>query len=236
MARIIDWRGSAPLGRDDWCRTLPMCAPAFYRKCYGAAEEFNPSGIMSATTYAGWDVDVFFAGTLVMQDEIGGVLGFVGGAAATNGVQMQMEGEAWLPAAGKDMWFEAKIRCQDADDLDWFVGLATTSANVWTAVPNEIIGFRGDDGDLNIDFHVRDGGVGAQADTGSDTADGVFVRVGFFVDGITKVVPYINGTALTAVTANIPTAETTLTIGMRNGATTANQVFSIDWYRAIQLR
>ncbi len=224
----------ALVGRDGAIRT-PFDHASFLREWYGGFEHFAPGRIISTTAYTGFDVDVLTAGTLVMEDTLGGWLAFTGGAAATQGIQMQSEGEAFLPAANLDIWCECSLRAADADDIDWYFGLIVNDDDLWTGEPNEIIAFSGDDGDLNIDFQVRNGGAGAAADTGTDMADGIAIRLGFWVKGITEVEPYINGVAQTAVTTNIPTNLTSLTFGMRNGATTANQALSVDWYRVIQL-
>ena len=230
------WNVDALVGRDGAIRT-PFDHAAFLREWYGGFEHFAPGRIISTTAYTGFDVDVLVAGTLVMEDTLGGWLGLTGGA-ATQGIQMQSGiggGEAFLPAANLDIWCECSLRAEDADDIDWYFGLINTDADLWTGEPTEIIAFSGDDGDANIDFQVRDGGAGAAADTGTDLADGIAIRLGFWVKGVTEVEPYINGVAQTAVITNIPTNLTRLTFGMRNGATTANQALSIDWYRTVQL-
>lgn len=229
------WRTDAQVGRDGFCRTI-YAPSGFARELYGNFEHYAPSRLTSTTTYPGFDVDVLVAGTLVMADRVGGWLYLTGGGAATQGIQMQEEGCSYLPAAGLDIWFEAEIELNDADDIDWLVGLAEDDDDIWTADPTEIIAFRGDDGDLNIDFQVRDGGAGAQADTGVDVANTTAIRLGFWVQGITQVVPYINGTAYTAVTANIPTSVVGVSFGMRDGATQANNTLRINWYRVLQLR
>lgn len=234
MPRSEWWNSDAHVGRDGFCRSV-FAEAAFPMELYGCYDDFNPGKITSATTYLGWTVTVLTAGTLVMADEIAGVLQLTGGADG-QGIQMQTDGEAYLPAANCDIWCEAKVRLTDADDADWMWGLASTDADVFTGDPTELIVFRGADGSPNINFQVRDGGAGAAVDTGSDLANTTWARLGFWVQSNTAVVPYINGTALTAVTANIPTAEMSLTLGMWNGATAANQPFSVDWLRAVQLR
>ena len=208
---------------------------------YGDMEEFCPSRIMSTTTYAGYTVTAITAGTLVMADAVGGVLQLTGGANDGEGIQMQTDGEIVLPAVGKDIYFEARVALADADDADWFVGMANTDTNVFSTQPTALIGFAGDDGDVNLDFQVRDGGTGAAADSGTDMADGTYINLGFHVydfvvAGTGTVMPYINGAPQTAVTANLTDEELAITFGMLNGATTANQALSLDWYWWLQLR
>ncbi len=221
-------------GRDGFRR--PVFSPAtFARKAYDSFEDYAPSRIISTTAYAGYTVTALVAGTLVMKDAVGGVLELTGGA-STQGIQMQSDGEIYLPAANKDIFFEATVEAEDADDLDWMVGLAKTDTDIFTTDPAALIVFRGLDASANIDFQVRDSGTGATTDTGTDLVNGTQIRLGFWVKGTTSVTPYINGVAQTPVTANIPTEELAITFGMQNGATTANQALGVDWYGVSQTR
>ena len=238
MAHLTsDWVNSTHLGRDGFCRT-PGIHAAMFRNCFGYSEHFSPGLLTSTTTYPGFTVTAITAsssGTLVMADRLGGWLDLTGGTHDGAGIQMQTDGEMYLPAAGDYIFFEASVKAADADDLDWFLGLSKTDTNVFSTDPASLIAFRGDDGDANIDFQVRSGGVGAQADTGSNLGDGTAVRLGFLVDGITSVTPFVNGAAGTRVTTNIPTEELTITYGMLNGGTTGNNTFGLDWVRVVQV-
>ena len=228
-----EWNRGGLYGYDGWRRSGFSDAP-FARYVNSAFEHYAPSRLTSTTTYPGFDVTVLTAGTLVMSDRAGGWLGLVGGADG-QGIQMQSDGLTWAPTANRNIWFEASVLVEDADDIDIRVGLADTDADVLTGDPTELIWFATTDVNANINFQVRDGGVGAAADTGIDLADGVAIRLGFEISGITSVVPYINGTALTAVTTNIPATDLmSITFGMFNGGTTANQALEIDWYSCAQ--
>jgi len=232
-----EWRNGGLVGRDGFCRTVPEQA-AFARKYYGDFDHFIRGPLTGSTAAVGWTVTQITAtssGTLVMADEAGGWLNLTGGTHDGAGIQMQSDGEAFLCAANKDIWFEASIKATDADDLDWFLGLASTDTNVFSTDPSDIIAFRGDDGDANIDFQARKAGTGDQADTATDLVNATAIRLGFYVKGVTSVTPYINGAAQTAVTSNIPTSEMCLTFGMLNGGTANNNILAIDWYRVLQL-
>lgn len=234
MSRNMEWINSAQVGKDGFCRTLGFPA-LFAQDYYGAFDHFTQPALVDTTHYPGFVVTVIGgAGTIAMQDVVGGALGLVGGAADGKGVELQSIGECFLPAANKDIYAEARIKLTDCDDIDWLFGLATTDTSLFAGIPNEVIIFRGDDGDANIDFQVRSGGTGNAADTGYDTANATWVRLGFHVRGITSVTPYINGVALTPVTANIPATEMCLSFGALDGATTASNVMAIDWYRVLQ--
>ena len=232
MAGYCEWSQGIQWGKDIGCKNV-FSPATFARVAYDYFEHFSPSRIISTTAYAGQTVTQTATGTLVMQDDAGGWLGYLGGADG-NGVQTQSDGEAFLPAANKDIYFETSIKAEDGDDLDWFIGLAMTDADILNTDPNDLIAFRGADGSANITFQVRSGGTGAAADTGYDFGDGTAVTLGFHVRGITSVVPYVNGVALTAVTANIPTNEMSVSVAMYNGATAATQTMSVDYIKASQ--
>lgn len=234
MGIYSEWKSGALLGVDGFRRSLFSDA-AFVRKAKHYFEPFFPGHIIDTTHYAGFSVTAITAGTLVMADEAGGRLNLTGGGNNGEGIQMQSDGEIACPLAGRKIWFEAEIKVADADDIDWFLGLASTDTNIFSTDPIDIVAFRGDDGDANIDFQVRKAGTGAQADTGTDLVNATAIRLGFLVNGVTSVTPYINGTAKTAVTTNIPIVEMALTWGMLNGATTANNTLGLGWVDCTQL-
>jgi len=203
---------------------------------YGTFEDFTPSILYSTTAYPGYAVTVATSGTLVMADAAGGVLQLTPAAAENQGIQMQTDGEIFLPAANKDIWFECRVRGNDVTEVDWFIGLCETDTNIIQANPTNVIGFWTHDGDANIDFEVSSSVGAAAADTGTDLADNTWIRLGFFVNGITSVTPYINGTAQTAIGAtNIPATELALAFAVLSGEGQANRL-DIDWYKIVQRR
>jgi len=201
---------------------------------YGSSEDFAPSKLYDTTTYPGFTV-TDASGTLVMADAAGGVLQLTPLNKEDKGIQMQSDGEIILPAATKDFWFECRVKGNDVTEVDWFIGLATTDTSLIASVPNSLIAFRTDDGDANINFQVRSGGTGDAADTGVDLTDGAWTRLGFFINGVTSVTPYVDGVAKTAVTANIPATEMALSFAVLTGENAANTL-DIDWYKLEQLR
>lgn len=232
MGRLCVWYQGIQWGQDIGSRNVFSPATSA-RLAYDYFEHFSPSRIISTTAYAGQTVVQTATGTLVMQDDAGGWLGYLGGADG-NGVQTQSDGEAFLPAANKDIFFETSVKAEDGDDLDWFVGLAMTDADILNTDPNDLIAFNGADGSANINFQVRSGGTGATVDTGIDFGDSAAVTLGFWVQGVTRVTPFINGVAGTVVTANIPTNEMSVSVAMYNGGTAATQVFSVDYLKCSQ--
>lgn len=235
-----EWWGDAQVGRDGFCRTIFAPAP-MARFEYGQYDDFAPGFITSTTTYPGFTVtEEGNGGTLVMADEVGGVLQLTAdGTAENDGIQMQTH-EFILPAADKHIWFECKVKGNDVIQTDWFIGLCTTDTTIITGNPADIIGFHSHDEDVNIDFEVSaTAGAGTPVDTTSDLTDDTWVRLGFWVNGLTSVVPYIDGvanaTATSTTVANIPAVELGLAFACLTGEAAANTL-EIDWYRIVQLR
>lgn len=231
------WFASTLLGDDGGI--LTEYSPAtFARNEYGEIDHFTPSWIMSTTTYAGFTVVAVGASTLVMADSAAGVLQLTTSNVENEGIQMQTDGEIFLPAAGKDIWFEAKILSNDPTENDIFVGLCTTDTTIIASNPADVIGFWVHDGDANIDFEVSaTAGGGAPVDTGQDLAPNVFRRVGFHVDGLSRVTPFIDGVKYAAATTvvNIPAVEMALSFAVLTGEGQINRL-DLDYYRILQLK
>ena len=68
------------------------------------------------------DVD---ATITIVDDEPGGVLRIVNNVDALDQIQLQLNGEAFKVAVGKDIIFEARLKVDDADDVRWGFGSAT---------------------------------------------------------------------------------------------------------------
>jgi len=207
---------------------------------YGMFEDFAPSKIVSTSSYPGFTVTAITTGTLVMADRVGGWLQLTPNNSTGHGVQMQSDGEIFLPAADKDIWFECSVRGNDITKVNWFIGLATTDTDIIGSNPADLIGFHTHDGDANIDFEVSaTAGAGSEVDTLSDLSNNTAVRLGFYVNGVTSVTPYIDGTANTTATsttvANIPAVEMALSFACTTGEGQVNTL-DIDWYKIVQLR
>lgn len=238
-----EWRKSdALLGVDGRIRTMFVGGAPFAREYFGSSEDFATGGdITGDTAYAGWTVTTVGIGTpiIAMGDVLGGQLQLIPHATEDEGIQMQTDGEIFLPAADNDIWFECEVQGNDITQVDWFMGLCTTDTTVIASNPADVIGFWTHDGDVNIDFEVSaTAGAGAPVDTLVDLSNDTAVRLGFWVKGLTSVTPYINGVANTTATSttvvNIPAVEMTMTFACLTGETAANRL-DINWWRIVQL-
>jgi len=149
-----------------------------------------------------------------------------------------------LPAAGVEIWYEASIKFTEiaTDDANIMVGLANTYAHE-SQVDNgagPMASYYG------ACFYKVDGGTtwncqcsNAAAQT-SNTAvatrtSGAFTRLGIRISGLTLATFYINGTAVSSITTNLPTAATGLIFDVKNGGAALETLF-VDWFRVAATR
>ncbi len=183
-------------------------------------------------------------------DESGGILQITTEATADDGENLQVNGEAFHIKAGYPIYFETRVASQDVSDLDFFVGLSQTDA--------EIMSTGIDDG---IGFQDETGVVSAITATGSDeklttctamvdkalSTPGGWHRLAFWYDGIDTITFYqdvnddgtfvIVATRTVSTTADYcPLVGLTPTIEAINGDTAAADIFWCDYVLAAQAR
>ena len=160
--------------------------------------------------------------------------------------QIQHAQETFQMISGKEIWFEARIKCAagDATNLDFFVGLAEAEdlTGVADNMPANGFGFHKDDGDTNVDLSTSDGGTDVEQAAVHTLVDATWVRLGLHFDGGASgsgtITPYIDGVAGTAITtaAYATMAEVSPIVMIRNGDGTTTQTIEVDYIKAIQIR
>ena len=161
---------------------------------------------------------------------------------STQGANLQRVKSAFVPAAGKHIWAEFKIKIVDTfDKVELFVGLAEIDTSIIAASAistSNHIGW----------YCVTDDGVllfGANKATTAATkaaatiAEDTYITLGFYVNGVTEIEQYINGvhtgTSLNHVTANIPTVALYPSFVCQSAGTN-DPIMHIAGYRIFQLR
>lgn len=206
------------------------------------------------TTACGYTITQVTTGAIVMTDAVGGVLKVdaAGNATADDGVNAQVTGETWLPAVGKELWFEARVKMTDCATTpdQHFVGLSVTETALIAAgvlaVTGSLVGFYTDTGTTagRISFGVI---KATSADQTADltaaaaVANATWVKLGFRIHTVAnalQVTPYVNGVAFTAKTDtdDIPLTEMTLSYVAQVEQTSADAELHVDWVRIAQLR
>jgi len=121
-------------------------------------------------------------------------------------VHVQLNGEAFQLAAGKETVIVMRFKVTDVSETDWAIGLAVASANYLGGVTDGIA-LRCHDSTGDIDYVIEKDSVETTADTGVDLADDTFVTAKFVCDGVSLIRLFINDLFIAAATTNIPDNE-----------------------------
>lgn len=179
-------------------------------------------------------------GTAAVSTTYPGCIAIDAGAVTVHqGAQIQRLKSMFLPAAGKDLWFEARIRMTTAIIAELFVGLAASDTTIiatgamnvnnhigWSSITN--------DGVLLFDCDKAATGTTIAATTASTSA---WIRLGFKYDGTADTIQqYINGvpTGSPIATTYISKSAMYPTIVCQAGGT--GQPVLNAAYRCFQLR
>lgn len=156
------------------------------------------------------------------------------------GANLQRIKAAFVPAAGKHIWFETSIKVVDTfDKAELFVGLSERDTTLIATSANSSANHIGwqcvtDDGVLL--FTSEKAGAG---DTGAAAtiAEATYIKLGFYVDGITSVTQYINGveSGTAKATANVPIVAVYPSFVCQSGGTN-DPILHVAGYRVFQLR
>ena len=194
-----------------------------------------------------WLLTQASAGTIAMDPAAkGGVLLLDSGGTTNNqGVQMQAGGaigaSSFIASAASKIYFEARVKIADigtsgSDTGNMLVGLTAVSSAVLSSGANDTanhISFEHLDDDGAVDFHSEKAGS-RDSSTGLHTlTDDDYVKLGFLVDGVTSITPYVNGVAKTAHTTQIPIVAMTPTFVCHSAGTT-DPILHVDWVACFQ--
>jgi hypothetical protein len=156
------------------------------------------------------------------------------------GAQIQRVKSAFLPAAGKDIWFETTLKVVDTyDKIEFFAGLSEIDTSIIASQANSSANHIGwqcvtDNGILL--FSAEKAGAGATT-AATTLAEATYVKLGFRVKGVTEIEQYINGVLVGTnhVTANIPVVAVYPSFVCQTGDTN-DPILHIAGYQVFQLR
>lgn len=159
-----------------------------------------------------------------------------------DGINAQLQGEAFKVASGKPMYFGAKLQVNDADETSILVGLSETDTTLLATSSAHAVAVSGDgaffsslDGSTVIAFKTyKDGSETNTANADTALADDTDMVLEIYWDGST-LYGYQNGVLVGSFSADMPDDDMTVSINFRTGTTTANTC-KLAWIRAIQCR
>jgi len=159
---------------------------------------------------------------------------------ATQGVQVQRAKSCFLPAANKHIWAEWKFKIVDTyDKAEIFVGLSEIDTTIIGTSANSSANHIGwqcvtDDGVLLFTSEKATAGTTSACAT---IAEATYIKLGFYVNGVTSIQQYVNGvaTGTAHATANIPIVAVYPSFVCQSGATN-DPIMHLMGYRIFQLR
>ena len=181
-----------------------------------------------------WTVTETGSGTRAITDAVSGVLLITNAAGASDLNNLQKVGEAFLPAAGKKIWFESRFYIADVSSSTVIMGLAITDTSLGASIPANGI-WLSNTGDSALAFVSRASSASSTETGLITTADNTYVKVGFKVTGTGLVEYWVNDVYQGSVTTNVPVTELRVSFCVNNG-TTAAEILAIDYIRAVQER
>lgn len=157
------------------------------------------------------------------------------------GANLQRAKSAFVPAAGKHIWAEFKVKVVDTfDKCNFFVGLAEIDTTIFASgviTTSNHIGFYCPTTGAGV-YTLAAAKAAAAATTAAGTiAEDTYVKLGFYVNGVTSIQGYVNGvaTATAHVTANVPIVAVYPSFVCQTDGTN-DPILHISAYRIFQLR
>lgn len=217
-------------GLRQWFQGLPI------GKEPDLVEYFNDFIVAGDYAAGDWVVTETDAGATeaIAADELNGALLITNTAGATDVVQIQGNEETWKMSAGKQLWFETKVKFSEATEIGLFLGLSTTDTTPLTTTDS--VGFRKADGTAAIHSVTEDNTTETTTASVHTLVAATYVTLGFHWDGVSSVRFFVNRSLAATHTANIEqTNKLALTVNLTNGEAVA-KTLTIDYIYCAQER
>jgi len=244
---FLDARRPVVGGIAGWSGVPAILVPG-HMNAFGIFEDFLHSTELAAgATVPGWELDATGT-TLSIADIIGGCVLLTTGGTDNDTGQLtlgSLDGGAFWPQAGKDIWFEARVKHSYSHaDENLAFGLQDPSATEYLgddgagAAVNNHLFFSVLDGESEWYFEGDKAGETDRNALGKTPEDLVFHTYGFHVRGVTQVDVYYDRELVAAgkvVTDNIPVTGLMPFIFIKAGSGNAEAIY-VDYIMCVQER
>lgn len=177
------------------------------------------------------------AAVALVADTAGGEVALTSAATTDNDGGSIQGNEIFLPAAGRTIWFEARVKLSDATQSDMFVGLcenfATNPENCLTA--SNRIGFQKDDGSALILCKSEIADAETSTTTAVSMSNGAYVRLGFIVRGTSSIEFFVDRQKVATHTSS-PATELAVAFFHLSGDASGTKVATMDYVEAVATR
>jgi len=190
-----------------------------------------------------WVLTQASAGTAALDVAAKGGVLLLDSASSTNnqGVQIQLGGAAgassFIANANSKIYYEARVKIADigSTTCQMFAGLAIVDTSLFASAANSTANHIGFEAINTTAMGIHSEKAGSRSSTAAvhTVADDAYVKLGFVVDGLTKITPYVNGVAKDAITTNIPIVALTPSFVCHSSGTT-DPIVHVDWVACVQ--
>ena len=151
--------------------------------------------------------------------------------------EFQMNGAAFLPAPGKDIYVEVRMQLDTPVTSDWFFGFATIDTSFQVGVTNKFgIGSNGlDSSSANIYGLSTAASTTTTVNTGKPVVADTYITVAAWLKGTTSINYFVNGGQFGTIATNIVTGAITPSFAIQNNAGAAHAM-RIDYMYFAQTR
>lgn len=210
----------------------------------GLTEGFGfEDDFLSFTDTHGWVLTQATAGTVAPDAAaIGGAVLLDSNSTTNNqGVQIQYGGAvgaaSFIASASSKIYFEARVKIADigSTTCQMFAGLAVVDTSVLASAANSTANHIGFEAINTTAMGIHSEKAGSRSSTAAvhTVVDDAYVKLGFVVDGLTKITPFVNGVAKAAITTNIPIVGMTPSFVCHSSGTT-DPIVHVDWVACYQ--
>ena len=175
----------------------------------------------------------------LVADAVGGELALTSAATTDNDGASIQGNEVFAVTASKNIYFQTRIKCTDADQTDICAGLTVNFASNPEAMLTaaDRIVFQVDDGNASILCITEKDGTETSTDSGIDLVDATYILLAFSVNGTGAVKFYVDGTLVATHGTNIPDDENMTVAAMSlSGSASGTRVTTLDYIIAAETR
>lgn len=174
----------------------------------------------------------------IVADTVGGEVALTSKATTDNDGASIQGNEIFLPASGKNMYFQTRIKNTKVDQTDICVGFtqnfATNPENMLTA-SNRIV-FQVNDGSAAILCKTEATDTETSTSSGVSMVNDTYIVLAIAVEGTGTVRFYINGQLVATHTTNIPATELAVAAMSLSGDALGTRATTLDYIIAAETR
>ena len=169
-----------------------------------------------------------------LADEVYGIISISLDNSLNDADGFQLGAESFKPTAGKNIYFETKLKMSDATDTDILFGLVVTDTSP-EAHANGIV-FEKDDADTQWDFKTTASSVTSSESNIATAQTTNYVTLGFRVIGTSHVEYWVDDIYQGVLTSSIPSTDLRPTMYYLNGTEGDSEILNIDYIFVSQER